>query len=113
MIKDKITLLDIDFHFGLGFLSSLIEGTGLAITDLGTQDDTVLIPKLMFYARKYACDREGKEISFSIHDIYDLIDSNGGFRGSFWTDFSVAFTDSMYKNVPVDENKKKVAKVKK
>ena len=81
MIKNKITLLDIDFHFGLGFLSSLIEGTGLAITDLGSQDDTVLIPKLMFYARKYACDK--------------------------------GFSDSMYKNVPVEEDKKKVTKAKK
>ena len=113
MIKNKITLLDIDFHFGLGFLSSLIEGTGLAITDLGSQDDTVLIPKLMFYARKYACDREGKEISFAIHDIYDLIDENGGFGGEFWNAFTKGFSDSMYKNVPVEEDKKKVTKAKK
>jgi hypothetical protein len=112
MIKNKITLLDIDFHFGLGFLSTLIEGTGLAITDLGSQDDTVLIPKLMFYARKYACDREGKEISFSMHDIYDLIDENGGFGGEFWNSFTKAFSDSMYKGVPV-EDKKKVTKAKK
>jgi hypothetical protein len=112
MIKNKITLLDIDFHFGLGFLSTLIEGTGLAITNLGSQDDTVLIPKLMYYSRKYACDREGKEISFSMHDIYDLIDENGGFGGEFWNSFTKAFSDSMYKGVPV-EDKKKVTKAKK
>jgi hypothetical protein len=33
MIKNKITLLDINFHFGLGFCLVLLEGTGLAITD--------------------------------------------------------------------------------
>jgi hypothetical protein len=113
MIKNKIRLLDIDFHFGLGFLASLIEGTGLAITDLGSQDDTVLIPKLMFYARKYACDREGKEVDFTIYDINDLIDENGGFGGSFWNDFAVGFRESMHKNVPVDESKKKVTRIKK
>tara|TARA_R110000796_G_C14350329_1_gene411507 strand:+ start:335 stop:676 length:342 start_codon:yes stop_codon:yes gene_type:complete len=113
MIKNKITLLDIEFHFGLGFLSSLSEGTGLAITDLSTQDDTVLMPKLMYYARKYAYDREGKEINFSMYDIYDLIDNNEGFGGSFWNAFAIAFSESMYKNVPVTEDKKKVAKIKK
>jgi hypothetical protein len=112
MIKNKITLLNIEFHFGLGFLACLIEGTGLAITDLGSQDDTVLIPKLMYYARKYACDRESKEINFSMHDIYDLIDENDGVGGEFWNSFTLAFSNSMYKNVPVQEDKKKVTKKK-
>ncbi|CAH56665.1 hypothetical protein PHG11b_38 [Flavobacterium phage 11b] len=112
MIKDKITLLDINFHFGIGFLSCLIEGTGLAVNELGMQDNMVLTPKIMFYARKYACDREEKEINFTIHDIYDLIGDNGGFNGEFCASFTNAFNESMFKNVPV-EDKKKVTKAKK
>tara|TARA_R110000822_G_scaffold76214_3_gene183170 strand:+ start:1770 stop:2111 length:342 start_codon:yes stop_codon:yes gene_type:complete len=113
MIKDSIKLLDIDFHFGIGFLSTLIEGTGLAVHELGIQDNMVLTPKMMFYARKYACDRERKEISFTIHDIYDLIGDNGGFAGEFCASFTNAFNESMFKNVPVTDDKKKVTKAKK
>jgi hypothetical protein len=40
----------------------------------------------MFYSRKYACDREGKEIS-SLSMIF-MIDENGGFGGEFWNSFT-------------------------
>ena len=41
-------------------------------------------------------------------DINDWIDDNGGIGGSFWNDFHKAFNDSMNKDVPVDDSKKKV-----
>jgi hypothetical protein len=33
---------------------------------------------------------EGKEM-FRYHDIYDLIDENGGFGGEFWNSFTKGF----------------------
>jgi len=109
---NKKNLLGIDFHFGIGFLNELLEGTGLKLDELGTQTDEVLMPKIMYYSRLYAYKREGKEIDFTKIDIFDLIDENGGIGGKFWFDFKIAFNESMFKDVPVDTDKKKVKAVK-
>jgi hypothetical protein len=34
-----------------------------------------------------------------------LIDENGGFGGEFWNSFTKAFSESMYKGVPVEAKK--------
>lgn len=101
-------LIGIDFHFGIGFLNELLDGTGLKLEELGLQSDEVLMPKMMYYSRTYACKKEEKEIDFNIYDINDMIDNNGGIGGKFWFDFKTAFNDSMFKDVPVDTDKKKV-----
>jgi len=103
---NKRNLLGIDFHFGIGFLNELLNGTGLKLEELGAQTDEVLMPKIMYYSRLYAYKREGKEIDFTMYDINDLIDDNGGIGGKFWFDFKIAFNESMFKDVPVDDKKK-------
>ena len=105
---NKKTILGMDFHFGIGFLSELIEGTGLKLEELGTQDDIVLIPKIMFYSHGYAMKRQGLNMDFNMNDLHDFIDDNGGVGGKFWIDFKVAFNESMFKDVPVETDKKKV-----
>lgn len=109
---NRITLLDIDFHFGIGFLNELLDGTGLKLDELSTQSDEVLMPKIIFYSRLYATKRVGKVVDFTLYDIYDLIEDNGGIGGKFWFDFKIAFNESMFKDVPVDTDKKKVKAVK-
>jgi len=109
---NKITLLDKDFHFGIGFLNELLDGTGMKLEDLGLQPDAVLIPKLMFYSLLYSHNRSQKEFTLSMYDVNDLIDENGGIGGKFWNEFKIAFNNSMYKDVPVQEVKKKVIKKK-
>ena len=106
-------ILEMDFHFGLGFLSDLIEGTGMKLDELSTQDDIILIPKLMFYSHKNALQRQGLETDFTINTLHDFIDDNGGVGGKFWIDFKIAFQESMYKDVPVETNDKKKVKVSK
>lgn len=103
---NKRNLLGIDFHFGIGFLNELLNGTGLKLEELGAQTDEVLMPKIMYYSRLYAYKREDKEIDFTMYDINDLIDENGGIGGKFWFDFKIAFNESMFKDVPVDDKKK-------
>lgn len=103
---NKRNLLGIDFHFGIGFLNELLNGTGLKLEELGAQTDEVLMPKIMYYSRLYAYKREDKEIDFTMYDINDLIDDNGGIGGKFWFDFKIAFNESMFKDVPVDDKKK-------
>lgn len=110
---NKKNLLGIDFHFGIGFLNELLDGTGLRLDELGQQPDEVLMPKIMFYSRLYAMKRIGNDIDFNIHDIYDLIEDNGGIGGKFWIDFKIAFNECMFKDVPVETDKKKVKAAKK
>lgn len=103
-------ILNIDFHFGIGFLNELLDGTGWNLSDIGTMVDLVTIPKMMYYSRVYACKRSGLDIDFTQFDIDDLIDNNGGVEGVFWNEFKTAFVESMSKNVPIQEDKKKVVK---
>lgn len=109
---NKRNLLGIDFHFGIGFLNELLNGTGLKLEELGAQTDEVLMPKIMYYSRLYAYKREDKEIDFTMYDINDLIDENGGIGGKFWFDFKIAFNESMFKDVPVEDKKKVKAALK-
>ena len=109
-MTNKINLLGIDFHFGTGFLYELIENTGMNLVELGSKDPFVLTPKLMFYSRAYACTRLGKEIDFTMGDIFDLIDENGGINGDLCNKFNTAFAESMNKGVPQTEYKKKATK---
>ena len=109
---NKKNLLGIDFHFGIGFLNELLDGTGLKFEELGSQTDEILMPKIMYYSRIYAAKREGKDVDFTMYDINDLVDENGGIGGKFWIDFKIAFNESMFKDVPVDTDKKKVRAVK-
>ncbi len=105
---NKVVLLDKEFHFGIGFLNELLDGTGLKLEELGSQADAVLIPKMVYYSLAYSYKRKAQEIDFTIYDVNDWIDENGGIGGKFWNDFQKAFNDSMYKDVPVDNSKKKV-----
>jgi hypothetical protein len=110
---NKITLLDKEFYFGIGFLNELLDGTGMKLEDLAAQPDAVLMPKLMYYSLMYSRNRNQQEFNMSMYDINDLIDENGGIGGKFWNEFKLAFNNSMYKDVPAQEAKKKVIPKKK
>lgn len=112
MADVKVELAGVKFHFGLAFIMAIND-----IMDFNTigKDPTQAykeVPLLMFHSRKYACERKKLPVEFTIEDIYDLIDENGGIGGDFWNDFQVAFYNSIFQNVPLDTDKKK-AKVKK
>jgi len=116
MQVNKVTLLDREFHLGIGFLNLLIEHTGKDLITLGQEVQTkapIVVPKMMYCALSYSAQRVGKEMTETIDDIYDLIDNNGGTNGAFWNDFLTAFAKSMHQDVPVDEGKKKVVNPKK
>lgn len=105
---NKIVLLDKEFHFGIGFLNELLDGTGLRLDELSSQPDAVLIPKMMYFSLLYSYKKKAQEIDFTMYHVNDWIDENGGIGGDFWNNFQKAFNDSMYKDVPVDDSKKKV-----
>jgi hypothetical protein len=115
MIKNKITLLNIEFHFGLGFLNALTDGIGMSLNELGqqvTSNRSKIVPLMMLHSMNYALYRKGEEETYTLDYVYDLIDDNEGMDGDFWNKFLLAFNDSMFKGVPVVEDKKKVTKKK-
>lgn len=116
MIRNRVTIEGIDFHFGLGFLAELSEKTSLDLVQLGEQmikNPLFIVPKMMFHSANYANKRSGKEDVIDLDSFYDKIDELGGATGKFWNDFLVAFNESMTKHVPQQEqttDKKKVKK---
>jgi hypothetical protein len=113
MVQNKIILLDKEFHFGIGFLTELLENTGYTLQEIGEKmesGDVSIYPKLMYYSHLYAIQRKKEQPDFDIYDINDLIDENGGIAGTLVVDFTKAFFASLQKGVPVDENKKKVTR---
>ena len=119
MIKNRVTLEGIDFHFGLGFLADLSEKTGMDLGQFGEQmikNPLFIVPKMMMHSANYAIYRDGKdsESYYNIDFFYDKIDELGGATGKFWESFLLAFNDSMTKHVPQQEqttDKKKVKKI--
>lgn len=115
MLK-KIVLLDIEFHFGLGFLTELYEATGITLLDIENKvkaGDVTIYRSLMYYSRLYSVKRKNETPNFDIYAIDDLIDDNGGIQGKFLMDFATAFWTSVNGGVPVDDKKKVVTSKKK
>lgn len=113
---NKIELLGLEFHFGIGFLTELFDNTGTTLTDVLEKvqsGDVSIYRNLMYYSRLYSVKRKGEQPDFDFYTIDDLIDNNGGVEGEFIINFAKAFFESINKGVPVDENKKKVVKTKK
>lgn len=115
-MNNKVILLDKEFHFGIGFLTELIENMGWDLVQIGEKiesGDVSIYRYLMYYSRLYSVKRNRKEVDFDLYDIDELIDENGGVLGEFSQSFLKSFLESLSKDVPVDENKKKVTKAKK
>lgn len=113
---NKIELLGLEFHFGIGFLTELLENTGYSLEEIGQKmesGEVSIYPKLMYYSRLYSVQRKRQQPDFDMFDINDLIDNNGGVLGDFVKDFAKAFLQSLSKDVPVEENKKKATQKKK
>lgn len=112
MNKAKIKLAGTDFWLGLGFIMDLINNTDLDFDSIGKDPAKAFIevPLLMYHAHVYHCTREDKEPILTLKDIYDLVDNNGGVGGKFWNDFQIAYHNSLFGNVPIQEDKKKAMK---
>jgi len=110
---NKIILLDKEFHFGIGFLILLTENTGLELAEIGDKMESgniSVFQNLIYYSRLYSVQRKKESVEFDMYDINDMIDENGGILGQFVQDFTKAFLESLSKDVPKPEDKKKVKK---
>ena len=109
MQNKRTELLGIKYYLGLGFLNKMIKEEGKKLNELAVLDDIVLMPKVMYYSRAYACERRREIVNFTQEDIFDYIDEQGGIQGEFYANFSKAYFDAMMGDVPTDEEDKKKA----
>jgi len=110
MTPNKVELLGLEFHFGIGFLTELIENMGFDLVQIGEKiesGDVSVYRYLMYYSRLYSVKRKHEQPNFDLYDIDNLIDENGGVLGEFCQTFLKSFLESLQKDVPVEDNKKK------
>ena len=105
----------LDFSLGLGFLGEYLEETKLSIEDIGSnlqKNPFKWIPLTMYYSAKYVRERDAKEVDFTLYEIQDLIEDNGGMGSTAVTTFMKKFIESLTKDVPKEDQSGKVAKKK-
>jgi hypothetical protein len=101
------------FYFGLGFLGNLLESENIGINDIDAklaENPFKWIPLIMFYSCAFGFKRKNENPLFDAFDVADWIDEVG-MDNEVVTSFFKAFTQSLVKDVPQEENvKKKVTK---
>ena len=105
-IKLKLKGREFDFTFGLGFLGELLDALDVSIDEVVgklNRNPFKMIPFLMYSSAKYSYELRGEEADFTLFDFINWIEEEGGFTSKSVESFLVAFTNSMTKGVPVEE----------
>jgi len=96
------------FHFGLGFMGSLLENLKCSIDELQSKLESnpfKIIPQLMHTSYVYGFERQGKDVELTWFLFLDFLDENGGVMSGNVNLFLEAFKNSMTKDVPTTPNK--------
>ena len=86
------------FWFGLGFLGSYLANSNIKLSEIDQAIESNpfrAIPEMMFQSLKYGYDRVGASVDFSLYDVAEWIDENGGVSGDLVQTFLKAFGESM------------------
>jgi len=99
------------FHFGLGFLGNLLESEKIAMSEIDAkliENPFKWIPLIMYYSCAYGYVRNNETVPFNNYNFADWV-SELGMDSETVTSFFQAFTKSLTKDVPQDEDDKKKA----
>ena len=102
----KIGDRELGFSFGLAFLGELLEQTDLSIDEIVSKmnrNPFKMIPTIMYYSTKLYSERRGEEFVFSLFDVTDWLDEAGGVGNENVAKFLKAFTSSLTKDVPKED----------
>ena len=110
-MKLKINNKELEFNLGLGFLGELIDITGKSLDDVLLQIDKnpyKYIPLAMYCSVKYAYESKGKELDFTKFEFVEWVDNDGGLtdKNESAIKFLEAFQDSLFKDVPKEDDVK-------
>ena len=114
-IKINIKSREFECSLGLGFLGELIDVLDISYDELFIKYEKnpfKYIPVMMYECIKYTLDRDGNEIDFTLADLCDWIDEDGGLKNEALITFSNKFIESISKDVPKEEIKKEGTKKK-
>jgi hypothetical protein len=102
------------FPFGIGFLGECLENLGLNVQQVGEKLDNnsfKYVPVLMYESLKYDAYRKGIEIDFTYNDLIEWLDEDENGIQKI-NQFTVAFVESLVKDVPKQEEVKSEGKKK-
>ena len=105
-IKLTINKRELDFTFGLGFLGELLEALDMDIENVVVsinKNPFKIIPALMFHSASYAKKRKGQKVDFTLYDLTDWIEEDGGIGNNNVVDFCNAFNESLMSGVPQEQ----------
>jgi len=99
--------------FGLGFIGELLDDLDMTLNEVVeklNKNPFKFVPLLMFKSAEYTLLSKGEEVTFTKYTLMDDIDKDGGLDGESLVKFLHAFTESLSKGVPVDEDNGKADK---
>lgn len=86
------------FVIGSYAVSKALKSIGFSLSNIGEAIDThffELINAVIFYSAEYPAFKEGRVTDFSEADVYELLDSTGGYNGAFIQKFTKVMLESI------------------
>ena len=87
---------------GIGFLEKVMKGEDISLQTLFSKIEVeafTFLPKLLFYALSYNCERAGEKVDFKLGDVFDWTDEIG-INSEEYMKFQVAFYNSIKTHLP-------------
>lgn len=100
------------FYFGIGFLGELLDKEGVSVGDIDTKiasNPFKWMPLIMYYSLAWGYVRKNEKPLFDAFSVAEWVDELG-LESTVVIDFFKAFRQSLVKDVPEQEDKKKVTK---
>lgn len=99
---------------GIGFLEKVMKGEDISLQTLFSKIEVeafTFLPKLLFYALVYNCERAGEKVDFNLDDVFDWTDEIG-INSEEYMKFQVAFYNSIKTHLPQESQESINAAVK-
>ena len=99
---------------GIGFLEKVMKGEDISLQTLFNKIEVeafTFLPKLLYYALVYNCERAGEKVDFNLDDVYDWTDEIG-INSEEFLKFQVAFYNSIKTHLPQESQESINAAVK-
>ena len=87
---------------GIGFLEKVMKGEDITLQTLFNKVEVeafTFLPKLLYYALAYNCERAKENVDFDLNDVYDWTDEIG-INSDEYLKFQVAFYNSIKTHLP-------------